>query len=70
MSAGITTDSPLLARLIAFADLQHESTHGGCHPEPFADCTPWCEACKVLADVTDAQLVEARALQREWGYDR
>lgn len=72
MSPDAQLPTTLVARLVAFADLNHEHRpSAGCHPEPGVDCMDWCEACKILADVPEALLKEARRVQvEEWGYDR
>jgi hypothetical protein len=51
----------LLLRLIEFVDQEHETTGGGCWPEPGTDCVPHCEACKALVDVPADLLAQVRA---------
>lgn len=47
-------------KLIAHVDRSHQYERDGCDTTPGVDCTPWCGACKALADVPAELLTEAR----------
>jgi hypothetical protein len=58
-------DYEKVRELVAFVDRHHDFADEacGCHPVPRVDpCSPWCEACKVLADVPAALLDAAHVV--------